>query len=39
MQHLPVHDAPRHTLHQLGVRDRIEGNHDTLPIISTSLNA
>jgi hypothetical protein len=39
MQHLPVYDAPRHTLHQLGVRNRIEGNHDTLPIISTFPNA
>jgi hypothetical protein len=31
MQHVPIHDAPRHTLHQCIMRNRVEGKHDTLP--------
>jgi hypothetical protein len=38
MQQVLIDDFPRHTLHQLGMRNRIEGNHHTLPNISSFLN-
>ena len=38
-QHIPLYDSPSDTLHQFAVWDGVEGNHDTLPIIGTFLNA
>src|SRR5882724_5761480 len=35
MQHRSVDDPPSHRLHQVDVRNTIEGNRDTLPITST----
>jgi hypothetical protein len=29
---MAIHDPPGYAAHQLGVRDRIEGRGDTLPI-------
>jgi site-specific DNA recombinase len=38
-QHVRISDPPLHQLHQNFVVNRVEGHHDTLPIISTSQNA
>jgi hypothetical protein len=35
MQHAPINDSTYHRFHEFNVRDRVEGNYDTLPIIST----
>jgi hypothetical protein len=37
MQHRSVDDPASHRLQKLGMRNRIEGLYDTLPIISTFL--
>jgi len=34
-QHIPIDDSLGDTLHQLAVWNRVKGNYDTLPIIST----
>jgi hypothetical protein len=35
MEHRSVDDPASHRLEQLGMRERIEGTYDTLPIIRT----
>jgi hypothetical protein len=38
MEHVPINDSPSHALHQVGVRNRVKGNHHTLPNISSFPN-